>query len=106
VPRPAYSADARVWSGAGIPTFVFILAHLYFGSPTEMVQRADDRVAWKATIHRGTAPGRAARRAFRTLEPLLRAYGVSEHEEAVRPRVAPPSRRARAKPRRSTSAAT
>ena len=84
VPRPAYSADARIWSGAGIPTFVFAWPTLYFGSPTEMVQRADDSIAWKTndpTWDRTEGDTHSA--AFRTLEPLLRAYGVSEHEEAV-----------------------
>jgi putative aminopeptidase FrvX len=84
-PRPAYSADARVWSGAGIPTYVLMWPTAYFGSPTELVQRASDKISWEGAGASGwdRTEGEAHAATFRTLEPLLRAYGVSEHEEAV-----------------------
>src|SRR5258705_7223629 len=83
-PRAAYSADARVWAGAGIPTYVLFWPTVYFGSPTELVQRASESIAWDSTGDRwDRLEGETHGAAMRTLEPLLRAYGVSEHEEAV-----------------------
>ena len=83
-PRPVQSADARVWAGAGIPTTIMAWPAAYYGSPVELTQRASEKIAWDAdTPSWERTSGETHLAAFRTLEPLLRPYGVSEHEEAV-----------------------
>jgi putative aminopeptidase FrvX len=90
-PATLGSADARVWAAAGIPTVFIGTPALYAGSPAERsVPPVPHQVSllgssnwsiWdetaadcKCTNHRAT---------MATLRPLLRAYGISEHERAV-----------------------
>jgi putative aminopeptidase FrvX len=97
--RALLSPDARVWANAGIPTLVLGWSLIDAGSPVERLPHkmdhfpegylpgvdstayglsgwekwSVDTVLW-TDLHKG---------AWTVLVPLLRAYGVSEHERAV-----------------------
>ena len=91
--RVVNSPDARVWATAGIPTTIMAWPTVYAGTPGEIVPSGGDRgIRVNQPIPSLVDPGQPGwpvptaslhQPAWDALEPLLRAYGVSEHEEAV-----------------------
>jgi len=99
-PASLMSADSRVWSGAGIPTVFIGFPSLYAGTPIELTRGSHGNLdnpinlareshadldnsgpypTWE--LHGSTPDSHAA--SMRVLHPLLKAYGVSEHETEV-----------------------